>query len=84
MGAWVHVDFGYSISSMFLPNSMSLLEEKSFVATHLWNHEAYNDTSMELAWQKTYPRYKASIRADEKTIDAQWSEHIIGRAFNDL
>lgn len=67
-GAWVHVDFGYSISSMFLPNSMSLLEEKSFVATHLWNHEAYNDTSMELAWQKTYPRYKASIRADEKTI----------------
>lgn len=67
-GAWVHVDFGYSISSMFLPNSMSLLEEKSFVATHLWNHEVYNDTSMELEWQKTYPRYKASIRADEKTI----------------
>lgn len=50
-GQWIHMDFTFSMNSLRLPCTKSVVEEKFFVKTHRWDKKEYSSRSMASKWE---------------------------------
>lgn len=50
-GQWIHMDFTFSMNSLRLPCTKSVIEEKFFVKTHRWDKKEYSRSSMASKWK---------------------------------
>ena len=62
---WIHVDFTFSINSVHLPNTKSVLEYKAFRATHLWDLKEYGVKSLNSKWGNAYSSRKCKLLLSE-------------------
>ena len=50
-GQWIHMDFTFSMNSLRLPCTKSVIEKKFFVGTHRWDKKEYSSHSMASKWK---------------------------------
>lgn len=50
-GQWIHMDFTFSMNSLRLPCTKSVIEEKFFVKNHRWDKKEYSSRSMDSKWK---------------------------------
>lgn len=50
-GQWIHMDFTFSMNSLRLPCTKSVIEERFFVKTHRWDKKEYSSRSMASKWK---------------------------------